>query len=119
MEQHVYARWLDVGTKIGFAVLLFTFAIYILGLLDPLVPPQDLVRLWSRPVDRYVSATGGPTGWGWLAHLGRGDYLNMLGVALLASITVVCYARVIPLLPRVQAALAAIQIAVLLAAALF
>jgi hypothetical protein len=117
MEQHVYARWLDLGTRIGFAVLVSTFAIYVFGGLDPLVALQDLPHLWTLPAERYVAATGAPTGWGWLGFLGRGDYLNLLGVALLATITVVCYARIVPLLPRVQAALAAIQIAILLGAA--
>ena len=118
MEQRIYARWLNAGTRIGFVVLVATFAVYAFGLVDPLVPPQELMRLWSQPVDRYVAATGGPTGWGWVGFLGKGDYLNILGVALLASISAVCYARVIPVLPRVQATLAIIQIAVLLAAAL-
>ena len=117
MEQHVYARWLDIGTRISLAVLILTFAIYVLGLVEPLVPPQELARLWTLPVDRYVAATGAPTGWGWLGFLGRGDYLNIVGVALLATVTIVCYARVVPLLPRVQAVLAAIQIAILLGAA--
>jgi hypothetical protein len=117
MEHHAYARWLEIGTRIGFAVLVSTFAVYVFGLLDPLVPLQDLPRLWNLPADRYVAATGAPTGWGWLGFLGRGDYLNLLGVALLATITIVCYARILPLLPRVQAVLAAIQIAILLGAA--
>jgi hypothetical protein len=116
-EQIVYARWLDVGTRIGFAVLVLTFGIYVFGLLEPLVPEHDLPRLWTLPADRYVAASGAPTGWGWLGFLGRGDYLNVLGVALLATITLVCYARIVPLLPRVQAVLAAIQIAILLGAA--
>ena len=117
MEHHVYARWLDIGTRIALVILIVTFLIYVLGLLDPLVPPQELARLWTLPVDRYVAASGAPTGWGWLGFLGRGDYLNVLGVALLATITLVCYARIVPLLPRLQALLAAIQIAVLLGAA--
>ena len=116
-EQHLYARWLDVGTRVGFVVLMFTFLIYVFALLDPLVPPQELTRLWSLPVDRYVAATGAPTGWGWLRFLDRGDYLNFVGITVLASITIACYARIIPLLPRMQAVLAAIQIVVLLAAA--
>lgn len=117
MEQHVYARWLDIGTRIALVILIVTFLIYVLGLLDPLVPVQELPRLWTLPVDRYVAASGAPTGWGWLGFLGRGDYLNVLGVALLATTTLVCYARIVPLLPRLQALLAAIQIAVLLGAA--
>jgi hypothetical protein len=119
MEQRIYARWLDVGTRIGIIALIISFLVYALGLLEPLVPPQELVRLWGLPVDQYVAAIGGPTGWGWLAHLGKGDYLNIGGIALLTALTVVCYARIIPVLPRLQATLAIIQIAVLLAAALF
>jgi hypothetical protein len=117
MEQLVYARWLDIGTRIAFVVLVVSFLIYLLGLLDPLVPLQELPRLWTLPADRYVAATGAPTGWGWLGFLGKGDYLNIVGVALLATVTIVCYARIVPLLPRVQAVLAAIQIAILLGAA--
>ena len=119
MEQRIYARWLDWGTRIGLALLVLSFAIYVLGFLDPHVPHQELVRLWSLPVDHYVASTGAPTGWAWLQHLHKGDYLNFIGVAVFTTITVICYARVIPLLPPLQAALAAIQIAVLLAAALF
>ena len=119
MREHlIYARWLDIGTRIAFVALALAFLVYVLELLDPLVAPQELVRLWSLPVDRYVVATGAPTGWGWLRLLGKGDYLNFLGIAALATITLVCYARIVPALPRLHAALALIQIAVLLAAAL-
>jgi len=118
-EHHLYARWLEVGTRVSFAVLMATFAVHVSGLLDPLVPHEELVRLWALPVDRYVEATGAPTGWGWLGLLGKGDYLNFVGIAALASITIVCYARIIPVLPRLQAAFAIVQVVVLLAAALF
>jgi len=118
-EQQIYARWLDVGTRIGLAVLVASFGVYVFGLLDPLVPHEELARLWALPVDRYVEATGAPTGWAWLGLLGKGDYLNFLGITVFASITVVCYARIIPVLPRLPAALAVVQVVVLLAAALF
>jgi hypothetical protein len=118
-EHEIYARWLRVGTRMAFAVLVLSFTLYLFDVLDPLIPPQELARFWSLPVDRYVAATGAPTGWSWLRFLGKSDYLNFLGVAALASVTIVCYARVVPLLPRVQAVLALIQIAVLLAAAAF
>jgi hypothetical protein len=121
-EQQIYARWLKVGTRVGFVVLVFSFFIYVLGLLDALVPPQQLSRLWGLPVDHYVAATGGPTGWGWLGLLARSDYLNYLGVALLASVTTVAYARILPTLiaqgDRLRAGIAALQIIVLITAAL-
>jgi hypothetical protein len=123
IEQQIYARWLDVGTRVGLAMLAASFGIYVFELLDPLVPPQELVRLWAMPVDRYVAATAAPTGWGWLRLLGKGDYLNFLGIAVFASITIVCYARIVPTLlaqgDRFKAAVAIVQVTVLLAAALF
>lgn len=117
----IYARWLDRATRIALGVLVASFALYVLGILEPLVPVRELARLWTLPVDRFVAATGAPTGWAWLGHLSRGDYLNIAGVALLAFITVLCYARIVPVAfrsgERFYAALALAQIIVLLAAA--
>lgn len=119
--QRIYARWLDIGTRIGLAALVVGFALYVFGVLDPHVPPQDLARLWTLPVDHYVATAGAPTGWDWLQHLGKGDYLNFLGISVFASITIVCYARIVPTLfvegERLQLALAIAQIVVLVAAA--
>lgn len=115
-----YARWLAWGTRAALAVLTACFVVYVLGILDPLVAHPDLVRLWTLPVSEYLAATGAPTGWSWLAFLGTGDYLNLAGIAMLCLVTVLCYARIVPALARadrVYAAIAALQIAVLLAAA--
>jgi len=121
IEQRIYARWLDIGTRVGLAMLVVGFAVYVFGVLDPHVPPQELARLWTLPVDHYVAATGAPTGGDWLRHLGKGDYLNFLGISVFASMSIVCYARIVPTLilqhDRLQLVLAASQLLVLLAAA--
>jgi hypothetical protein len=121
IEQRIYALWLDIGTRIGLAALAVGFALYVFGVLEPHVPPQDLARLWTLPVDHYVATAGAPTGWDWLQHLGKGDYLNFLGISVFASITIVCYARIVPTLfvegDRLQLGLAIAQIVVLIAAA--
>lgn len=119
-EQHIYARWLERGARASLAVLILSFLVYALGLLEPLVPLHELPRLWSLPVDQYLAASGAPRGWGWLRLLDKGDYLNYAGVVMLGLTTVVCYARLLPLLRRSQqlhAWLAVAQIVVLLAAA--
>ena len=120
-EQLLYARWVNAGTRAGFVVLIASFLAYVFGLLDPLLRLQDLPRLWTLPVDRFVAVTGAPTGWGWLRHLERGDYLNFVGVAMLCFVTVLCYGRIVPALfnsgDRIYAALAIAQIVVLLTAA--
>ena len=122
-DQQVYARWLDWGTRVALVVLVASFAAYALALVDPHVPPQELPNLWAFPVDHYIAASGAPTGWGWLQLLHKSDYLIFLAVALLGLITVVCYARIVPVLlaqgERWRAAIAIAQIVVLLAAALY
>ena len=84
------------------------------------VPIPTLTTLWGLPLAEYLAASGAPTGWAWLAHTGRGDYINHLGIALLTSIVITAYLRVLPLLARrarAFAAIAALEILVLLAAA--
>lgn len=118
--QLVFARWLDVGTRIALILLVAGFAVYVSGLLTPHVSFADLPRLWGLPLAQFVAATGAPTGWEWLAFAGRGDYFNYFSIVLLTSIVAAAYLRVLPLLARRErtfAAIAALEIVVLLAAA--
>jgi len=120
VEQQIYARWLDWGTRIGLAALVAGFFAYALGLVEPLVPLQQLPALWSLPVERYVALTGVPTGWAWLGLIGKGEPLCLLGIALLSLVTLVCYLRLVVTLvragARLQAGIAIAQVVVLLAA---
>lgn len=119
--QATYARWLDAATRIGFAVSLVAFLVYVTGLVEPLVPLEELPRLWSLPASRFVAMTGEPTGWGWLVLLAKSDFLNLGAVALFGLVTLVCYVRIVPLLfaagERPQAWIALAQVLVLAAAA--
>jgi hypothetical protein len=116
-EQRVYARWLDIGTRVGFVTLVITFLVYASGLLPSHVPVADLPRYWTLSVEAYRAATGAPVNWGWVAQLHEGDYLNFVGIAILAAVTAVCYARVLPLFlrtgERVFAAICVLEIVVL------
>jgi hypothetical protein len=111
-EQLRYAAWLDVGTKIGLALLVASFGLYVTGLVDPHIPLRDLPALWVLPVDRYLAETGLPTGWGWLHLVARSDVMNFIGIAFLALVTVGCYARLaITYVRRGETACALITIA--------
>ncbi|TMH29531.1 MAG: hypothetical protein E6H63_06655 [Betaproteobacteria bacterium] len=72
-------------------------------------------------MSRFIALTNMPHGWGWMRFLGYGDVLNLGTVALLALVTPVCYARVLPRLfaerDWLQVALAAAQLLVLAVAA--
>ncbi len=41
-----------------------------------------------------------PTGWHWAALVGKGDYLNFVGIAMLSGLTILCYLVILPILFR-------------------
>lgn len=119
--QQVYAGWLAWGTRVALGALTAAFLAYAFGLTPAALPLAEVPRFWSLPLERYLAVSGAPTGWGWLGMLGRGESQNLLGVALLGLVTVLCYLRMLPLLfargERLQAAFALAQVVVLLLAA--
>lgn len=119
--RELYARWLDRATMAGFAISLAAFLVYVGGLVPAFMPPADLPRYWGLPVAKFLEATGAPQQWGWLHLLGYSDVLNLAAVALLALVTPLCYARLLPLLAAqrewLQLALACAQVLVLVIAA--
>jgi hypothetical protein len=119
--QELYARWLGAVALIAFAAALVAFVLYAGGVVPPFVPLDALPALWQLPIGEYLARTGAPVGWGWLRLLPYADYLSLGCVALIAAVTLVCYLAVLPILlkleERVQAALVAAQIIVLLVAA--
>ena len=99
-EQLAYASILDKGMKIGMLMLFITFIIYVTGILSPYIPVNDLPKYWKLSVHNYLAVTGIKPGWSWLGMLGKGDFLNFVGIAFLAGVTAVCYLRIIPILFR-------------------
>lgn len=120
-EQLRYAKILDLGVKIGLLVLIITFIIYITGILPSFVPVQELPHYWKLSVHQYLEKTGLGQGWTWLGLLDKGDFLNFLGIAFLAGVTIICYLSVIPIFFRkkdnIYGVLAIIEVLVLLLAA--
>ena len=96
-EQERYARLLDWGTRIGLLVLVASFVAYVSGLLPGVVPVDRLPELWSLPVAQFQARTQMPGGWGWLALLGHGDVLGLLGIALLAGVSIPCLLALVPI----------------------
>ena len=116
-----YARCMAVGATIALGMIVIELIAYVSGILSPYVPLDELPRLWRMPMQEYLAAAQVPAGWGWVALAGRGDYVNFIGIALLASITLVCYLRALRIFmvrrDSLYAALAAAQLLVLLVAA--
>ncbi|MFN3481162.1 MAG: hypothetical protein ACK415_12375 [Thermodesulfovibrionales bacterium] len=120
-EQLRYAKILDLGMKIGLLALIITFIIYLTGILPAYLPVNDLPRYWGLSVHQYLEETGIKQGWTWLGLLNKGDFLNFVGIAFLAGVTILCYLAVIPIFFRkndkVYGIIAIIEVLVLLLAA--
>jgi len=95
-EQLAYADLLDIGTRIGRYLLAGTFILYVFGLISPKIPLSELPSYWSMSADQYSILAGVGTGWGWLALISYGDYLNFVGIAFFSSLTIGCYLRLLP-----------------------
>ena len=119
--QERYARWIDGCLRAALAATLLAFGAYATSIAPAYVPLEQLPALWQLPLARYLEATRAPSGWSWLGYLRFGDYLNYVGIALLALVVLACHAAMIrPLLARGErllALLAAAQAAVLVFAA--
>ncbi len=90
-EQIIYANILVVGVWSGIAIMAITYFIYLSGLMPPHVEMDTITSLWGKGVHEYLELTHSPQGWGWVALLSKGDFLNYLGFAWLALMTIVCY----------------------------
>ena len=91
-----YARLLGWGTRLGITLLVCSFAAYVFGLLPPHVPLDRLPAVWNQPVGTYLQMTGAPTGWHWIAVAHKGDFINMIGIAVLAGCSIPPLLAVIP-----------------------
>ncbi|MFH1091885.1 MAG: DUF1634 domain-containing protein [Pseudomonadota bacterium] len=120
-EQVLYAGILEKGMYFGLLVLLITFCIYVFKFMTPKVPLSELPRLWSLGVTEYLQQTGLSGGWSWLGLVGYGDFLNFIGIAVLAGVTIVCYAAMVPVFlknnDKIYAVLAVLEVIILCLAA--
>jgi hypothetical protein len=119
--QITYANMLFYGSWGGLAIMVITYLLYVSGLVAPHVPLKEIPLLWSQPVHTYLEVGQVPHGWGWLVLIGKGDFLNFVGIVLLAAMTLICYIPLIPSLlkrgEKVMAFMALAEIIVLALAA--
>jgi hypothetical protein len=119
--QERYAKWLAWGTRVGLALLVASFALYLFGVAAPHVPIERLPELWRMPASELMAQTQLHPGWGWAALLPRGDMLVLAAMAILSTCSALCIAAVIPIFKargeRAFVAICVLTIVVLLVAA--
>ena len=90
-EQIKYANLLLYCSWAGIVLLTVTFALYLSGLVGSFIPPSQMPQYWGMSAHELLVATGAPSGWGWLRLINHGDFMNLIGIAFLALITIVGY----------------------------
>jgi hypothetical protein len=99
-EELRYAKVLDIGMKVGFVLLVLSFAAYVTGILPPLVSLDRLPEYWGLSAKEFAEATNMPRGWGWVRLIGKGDILTLASIAYLAAVSIVCSLAVLPIFTR-------------------
>jgi hypothetical protein len=116
-----YARILQLGARAGLVLLILCFALYVLGIVAPLVPLSDLPKYWGMSAPAFAAATNHPTGWGWLRQIGKADVAILAPIAFLAAVSALCGLAVLPQFIRrgefAHAAILVLQVLVLVLAA--
>ena len=90
-EQITYANLLFIGAWAGILLMLISYFIYITGIISAHVDIAVIIQNWDKGVDEYLQITQTPHGWGWLRLLHKADFLNFIGIVLLAVLTIICY----------------------------
>ncbi len=120
-EQILYASILEKGMFVGLVILFITFALYAFGIMKPYIPLDQVSQYWGMNVHEYLEHTHIGTGWSWVGMIKYGDFINFIGVAVLAGVSIICYLAIVPILlkndDKVFAVLALLEVLVLSLAA--
>ena len=120
-EQLLYASILEKGMYLGLLILLITYGIYLVGIPAPYLPHAQVPELWGMSVTDYLHTTKIEAGWAWLGMVGHSDFLNFIGIAMLAAVSIACFISIVPLLvrngDRLYAVLAILEVIILSVAA--
>jgi len=103
-EQVLYANLLNKGMGVGLVLLFVTFGLYVFGILEPVIPLDEIASYWRQNAHDYLVQMNKdylhwdhlPLGWAWAMLLTKGDFLNFLPIAILSGVTIMCYGAIVP-----------------------
>jgi hypothetical protein len=99
-RRRAFADGMEWGVRIGLLALAIGYILYLTGILRPHVPTEHLIANWHLPAHQLIETCRLHTGWSWALEFHEGDYLNLIVIAYLASVSVWCCVRIIPFLWR-------------------
>ncbi|MFN3383699.1 MAG: hypothetical protein ACK401_02240 [Archaeoglobaceae archaeon] len=120
-EQVVYGKILYYGSIISIVAITAAFIAYVSGIMPHYVDFEKMAELWGKSHHVFVEEAKVPIGWGWVELINYADYLNLLLLAILAFLTIICYIAILPVFATkkdwIYATITLIEIIVLLFAA--
>lgn len=120
-EQIIYAEILFWGCWGSIALMIVLYILYLLGIIEPYIPIKTIQQLWHLPSDEFLKQTNIEPGWTWITLLGKSDFLNFIGIAILGLLTIIGYLTLIPAYlkegEKLYATIAIVEVLVLLLAA--
>ncbi len=120
-EQTAYANLLFYGCWVGLTLMIITYIAYLTGIVEPHIHPAQIPQYWGKSVQHYLTVAHVPSGWGWTSLIGTGDFMNFIGIVVLAGMSILCYIRIIPILfrkkDRLMLTVAVLEVIVLIVAA--
>ena len=99
-RREIYAQTLDFIGKTGLILLSISFFIYAFEILDPHIPINKILSIWSLNASEFMRQSNYHGGWSWIQLIHKSDYMNYLPVALLASAVLIANIRLFPILLR-------------------
>lgn len=90
-HQIKYANLLLYGAWASIAALLITFYLYVSNTMPAFIPPSEMPLYWTMSSSEFLNEVGLRGGWEWTGMLGKGDYVNFIGIAFLAGLTIIGY----------------------------
>lgn len=67
------------------SIMCITYFLYLSTIMDPFVPMDTLQKMWHLPSGQFMEKLNIHQGWSWVHLLGKGDFINFIGIALLGS----------------------------------
>ena len=95
-RREIYASWLEFIAKTGLVLIVVSFTLYVFEIVQAYTGIKEISHYWSLSASEYMKQTGYHGGWAWTRLVHKSDFMNFVGISLLAGATVVWYVRVLP-----------------------
>ena len=96
----IFASMETLGVRIGLAMVISAFFLYLTNILPPVIPIADLITRVGVDANIFTATNNIPVGWAWLRLMGHGDILSLGGIMLLLGSIFLAYLALIPLCLR-------------------